>query len=111
VPGTTTSAAHVSSRGVSRRTLLRATDIGAAGFVTSPWLKGLSAAADEATPVATLSDTAWDDLASRLSGRLLRPGDAMYPAATVINAARYMGVGPAGIAVCVSPQDAAACVT
>jgi FAD/FMN-containing dehydrogenase len=34
----------------------------------------------------------------------------MYPAATVINAARYMGVGPAGIAVCVSPEDAAACV-
>jgi hypothetical protein len=110
VPGTTTSAAHVSSRGVSRRALLRATGIGATGFVTSPWLKGLSAA-DEATPVATLSDIAWDDLASRLSGRLLRPGDAKYPAATVINAARYMGVGPAGTAVCVSPQDAAACVT
>ena len=35
----------------------------------------------------------------------------MYPAATVINATRYMGVRPAGIAVCVSPEDAAACVT
>ena len=64
--------------------------------------QGLTASADEATPVATLNDTAWGDLASRLSGRLLRPGDAMYPAATMINAARYMGVGPAGIAVCVS---------
>ena len=92
MPGSTSSVAHVPSRGVSRRALLRATGIGAAGFAASPWLKDLSAAADEATPVATLSDTAWDDLASRLSGRLLRPGDAMYPAATVINAARYMGV-------------------
>ena len=103
--------AHVPSRAVSRRALLRATGIGAAGFATSPWLRGLTASAEEATPVATLNDTAWDELASRLSGRLLRPGDAMYPAATVINAARYMGVGPAGIAVCVSPEDAATCVT
>jgi hypothetical protein len=109
MPVSPSSAAPLSSRGVSRRSLLRATGIGAAGFVTAPWLKGL-AAADEATPVATLSDTAWDDLASRLSGRLLRPGDAMYPAATVINAARYMGAGPAGIAVCASPEDAASCV-
>src|SRR5215216_5597894 len=111
MPGSTSSAVRIPERGVSRRALLRATGIGAAGFATSPWLKGLTASADEATPVATLSDTAWDDLASRLSGRLLRPGDAMYPAATVINAARYMGVGPAGIAVCVSPEDAATCVT
>jgi FAD/FMN-containing dehydrogenase len=34
----------------------------------------------------------------------------MYPAATVINAARYMGTSPAGIAICISPDDAAACV-
>src|SRR5215208_7202784 len=111
MPAKTPSMAHIPERGVSRRALLRATGIGAAGVATSPWLKGLTASADEATPVATLNDAAWDDLASRLSGRLLRPGDGMYPAATVINAARYMGVGPAGIAVCVSPQDAAACVT
>jgi FAD/FMN-containing dehydrogenase len=109
--GSTSSVTDVPSRGVSRRALLRATGIGAAGFATSPWLKDLTASADEATPVATLNDTAWGELASRLSGRLLRPGDAMYPAATVINAARYMGVGPAGIAVCVSPEDAATCVT
>jgi hypothetical protein len=88
--GSTSSVTDVPSRGVSRRALLRATGIGAAGFATSPWLKDLTASADEATPVATLNDTAWGDLASRLSGRLLRPGDAMYPAATVINAARYM---------------------
>src|SRR5215204_5112638 len=108
MPGSTSSAAHVSSRALSRRALLRATGIGATGFIASPWLKDLSAATNETTPVATLSDTAWDDLASHLGGRLLRPGDAMYPAATVINATRYMGVGPAGIA---SPEDAATCVT
>ena len=52
MPVTTSSMAHLSSRGVSRRALLRATGIGAAGLVTSPWLKGLTASA-EATPVAT----------------------------------------------------------
>jgi FAD/FMN-containing dehydrogenase len=111
MPGSTSAEVHVPSRGVSRRALLRATGIGAAGFVASPWLKGLSAVADEATPVITLSGAAWDDLADRLSGRLLRPGDAMYPPATIINATRYMGVRPAAIAVCDSPEDAAICVT
>jgi hypothetical protein len=57
--------ADVPSRGVSRRALLRATGIGTAGFVASPWLKGLSAVADEATPVISLSGAAWDDLAGR----------------------------------------------
>src|SRR5215207_6701740 len=111
MPGSTSSAAHVSSRALSRRALLRATGIGATGFIASPWLNDLYAATNETTPVATLSDTAWDDLASHLGGRLLRPGDAMYPAATIISATRYLGTRPAGIAVCVSPQDAAACVT
>lgn len=77
--------------------------------MTSPWLSRV--AAQDATPVARLSDAAWNDLAARLSGRLLRPGDAMYPAATIISATRYMGAQPAGIAVCTSPRDAAACVT
>jgi FAD/FMN-containing dehydrogenase len=35
----------------------------------------------------------------------------MYPAATIISATRYMDTRPSGIAVCVLPQDAAACVT
>ena len=102
--------ADVTSRGVSRRALLRATGIGAAGLVAAPWLRH-AAALESATPAATLSDAAWDDLAGRLSGQLLRPGDAMYPPATIINATRYMGVRPARIAVCTSPEDAAACIT
>ncbi|MCC6315895.1 MAG: FAD-binding oxidoreductase [Thermomicrobiales bacterium] len=45
-----------------------------------------------------------------LQGRLLRPGDPVYPAAAVINATRYAGARPAGIAICVTPEDAAVCV-
>ena len=111
MPGSTSSVADVPSRGVSRRALLRATGIGAAGLAASPWLKACRRRSRKRPRLPRLATAAWDDLASRLSGRLLRPGDAMYPAATVINATRYMGCGPAGIAVCVSPEDAAACVT
>jgi hypothetical protein len=106
--GQALSAAATSPR-VTRRTLLRATSIGAAGLTLAPWL-GRVAAADEAPPVAALPDAAWAELAKQLQGRLLRPNDAMYPAAAIINAARYAGTRPAGIAVCTTPADAAACV-
>lgn len=96
---------------LSRRALLRATGIGAVGVAFAPWLSHAATAAQEATPVAPLGNAAWDDLAARLRGRLLRPGDAMYPAASAINATRYAGTRPAGIAVCVAPADAVACVT
>ena len=96
---------------LSRRSLLRAAASTTAGLAISPWLSPAAAASDEATPVVNLSEASWSDLARRLTGRLLRPGDAMYPAATIISATRYMGARPAGIAVCVSPRDAAACIT
>jgi FAD/FMN-containing dehydrogenase len=96
---------------LSRRTLLRAAASTTAGLAISPWLSRAAAASDEATPVVNLSEAAWNDLARRLTGHLLRPGDAMYPAAAAINATRYAGARPEGIAVCLSPQDAAACVT
>src|SRR3954452_11906159 len=98
------------ARGLSRRGLLRSASIGALAMTTRPWLERAAAAQGAANAVTLPSETAWADLAGRLTGRLLRPNDAMYPAATVINASRYMGTPPAGIAVCVSPQDAAACV-
>jgi hypothetical protein len=79
------------------------------GLTAAPWLAQL-AAAQEATPVAPPTEAAWNDLAARLRGWLLRPGDPMYPAATIINATRYMDQRPEGIAVCVTPEDAAACV-
>ena len=94
--------ADVPSRGVSRRALLRATGIGAAGLTAAPWLRH-AAAVESATPVAGITDSAWYDLANRLRGRLLRPGDILYPAATIINATRYMRERPAGIAICAVP--------
>lgn len=100
----------VSTTRLNRRDLLRAAGIGAAGMAIAPWWSGATAIAQAATPVSPLSDLAWYDLANSLQGRLLRPGDPMYPAATMINATRYAGTRPVGIAVCVSPQDAAACV-
>ena len=90
MPGSTSSAAHVPSRGVSRRALLRATGIGAAGLAAAPWLKGMPPRSSRRRRSPALADSAWDDLANRLRGRLLRPRDIMYPAATIINATRYM---------------------
>jgi hypothetical protein len=101
--------ADVPSRGVSRRALLRATGIGAAGLTAAPWLRH-PAALESATPVAGTADSAWYGLASRLRGRLLRPQDILYPAAAIINATRYMRDRPAGIAICAVPEDAAVCV-
>ncbi len=95
----------------SRRRLLQAAGVGTTAMLVAPWLDRARAATVSATPVADAHDEGWDDLARRLDGWLLRPGDAMYPAAATINAALYAAPQPQGIAVCVSPQDAAACVT
>src|SRR6187402_1428423 len=111
MPSDDTTSTIVPLRIVSRRTLLRATGAAVAGSAAFPRLRGAVAAQESATPVVNLDDTAWDHLAKRLTGQLLRPGDAMYPAATIINATRYMGTRPAGIAACASPADAATCVT
>lgn len=95
---------------ISRRSLLRMAGAGAAGAVALPWLGRAAALAQEATPAAPLGDAAWNDLADRLRGRLLRPSDTMYPAAAIINATRYARTRPEGIAICAVPEDAATCV-
>lgn len=98
-------------RRISRRSFLRAAGVGAAGLAAAPWWPNAPAlSAQDATPAPVPSDLAWSDLANRLRGRLLRPGDPMYPVATMINATRYAGVRPDAIAVCVAPEDAAACL-
>ena len=94
----------------NRRELLRAVGAGAAGLAVAPWLGGKVVASQAATPVPAPGDRPWSDLANRLRGRLLLPNDPMYPAATMINATRYARTQPAAIAVCVVPEDAAACV-
>lgn len=99
------------STALTRRGLLRASGLAAAGLAAAPWRIRDAAVAQTATPVSAPDSTAWDDLARRLSGHLLRPDDAMYPAAAIINAARYLGTRPEGIAVCAAPEDAAVCVS
>ncbi len=96
---------------ITRRRLLQSSGVAVAGLIAAPWLRSEAVWAQSATPVPVVGTSAWDDLAGRLSGHLLRPDDAMYPAAAIINAARYQGTRPEGIAVCASPEDAAVCVT
>ena len=98
----------VSPQSLSRRRLMQASAAGLAGAAIPWWRSDASAA--QATPVAVTSESAWNDLANRLDGRLLRDGDPMYAAATQINATRYAATRPAAIAVCASPDDAATCV-
>lgn len=116
--------AHATRR-LTRRGLLGA---GIAGMaVASGLTRGVPALAQEAspivapaatpgplavgTPIPANNLTAWSDLGARLQGWLLRPGDPMYPAATIINATRFLTTVPQGIAVCASPADVATCVT
>lgn len=96
------------SGGLTRRGLLQGGAAAAASLVL-PWGRGV-AEAQTATPVAVAGESAWNDLANRLSGRLLREGDPMYAAATSINATRYAATRPHGIAVCMRPEDTVACV-
>jgi FAD/FMN-containing dehydrogenase len=95
---------------ITRRRLLQFSGNAVTGLAAAPWLRVDTVRAQSATPVSAVGASAWDDLASRLSGHLLRPDDAKYPAAAIINAARYQGTRPEGIAVCASPEDAAVCV-
>jgi FAD/FMN-containing dehydrogenase len=53
------------------------------------------------------SPAAWRDLAQRISGQVLRPGDPGYPAAAMPNNLRYAAILPQGIAQCQSANDVA----
>lgn len=52
----------------------------------------------------------WNELARRLSGPLLRPGDRGFASYALPNNLRYAGVQPAGIALCQSARDVATCI-
>jgi FAD/FMN-containing dehydrogenase len=62
------------------------------------WLAGC---ADAATP----SGAAWRDLAQRLNGYVLRPGDDGFYETALPHNLRYADVLPQGIAMCVDPTD------
>lgn len=53
------------------------------------------------------SPQAWRELARRLAGPLLRPGDPRYAAIAQPNNLRFASVLPGGIARCVGPRDVA----
>jgi FAD binding domain/Berberine and berberine like len=86
--------------GLSRRELLsRGSQLVVAGAAISaagPLAAGTPARA--ATPN-------WAGLRRRLKGRLLRPGDPGYAAASAAENYRYANVLPAGIAMCAGPGD------
>ena len=111
VTGASVPAVPGSVSALSRRRVLRAAGRAALGMVAAPWFHRSGAGAQAATPASETSRSAQDDLASRLTGHMLRPDDAMYPAAAIINAARYQGTRPEGIAVCAAPEDAAESVS
>ena len=51
------------------------------------------------------SEPNWDELAARLGGRLLRPDDPAYAAASRPYNLRYAGTHPQGVAVCTGAED------
>jgi hypothetical protein len=51
------------------------------------------------------NDTIWDELAQRLKGPLVRPGDAPYGPLHLPYNRRYEDVRPEGIASCLDPSD------
>ncbi len=53
------------------------------------------------------SDAAWKDLASKLRGRVLRPGDTQFDAVGLPVNLRFDAIRPAGVAVCATPEDVA----
>jgi FAD/FMN-containing dehydrogenase len=72
----------------------------------------LLASAGCATNVAGVPVPAgrWAELAHRLTGRLVRPGDADYAALALPNNLRYASRLPAGIALCADARDVSASI-
>ena len=103
------------SRGLSRRDVLRMAVAGAGAALVGGCTSGSSPAAGTPTPgPATTSPgpsgpvaIPWNDLAKRLSGRLLLPG---YDSARLTANPRYDNVHPAAVARCSTPADVAAVV-
>ena len=61
-------------------------------------------------PVPSPSGLPWGALASKLQGRLVRPGEAGFHALALPDNLRYASILPAGIAVCESAADVSASI-
>jgi hypothetical protein len=86
---------------MTRRGFLVATRRVAVAAAVASQARWLAGCGDAARP----SESAWRDLAQRLDGPVLRPGDAGFHEAALPHNLRYADVLPKGIAMCVDPSD------
>ena len=106
------------SRGLRRRDVLRMAVAGAGAALVGGCTSGSTPAAGTTTPSPVTSSPGpsgpvaipWNDLASRLSGRLLLPGASGYDSARLTANPRYDSVHPAAVARCATPADVAAVI-
>jgi hypothetical protein len=90
---------------VARGKISRRAFIGGVGGI------GLSAALPSASGAsAGASSSAWEDLAARLEGPLLRSGDGEYLTRAVPSALQYLLDSPSAVAVCRSATDVQRCI-
>lgn len=85
---------------------------GSAALATAGGLELLYGAGCTSTTTSSLPPAAnrWSELARRLSGPLVRPGDPGFQALALPNNLRYAGKTPAGIALCESASDVSASI-
>ena len=84
---------------ISRREVLAGTALAAAGAA------GVSARPHQRPRPHRGRGPDWEALARRLHGRLLRPGDPGYAAASVPYNKRYADIRPGGVALCADTAD------
>jgi FAD/FMN-containing dehydrogenase len=93
---------------VSRRDVLRAGALGAAGALALG--AGMEFPASGAENQPKVSPDALKDLGQKLKGRLLLPGDADYVKASTPANGRYRFVRPVAVAECADEADVVTCV-
>lgn len=86
---------------LTRRRFLAATRRVAVAAAVASQARWLAGCGDAAEP----SDAAWRDLARRLDGTLLRPGDDAFLATALPQNLRYASILPQGITLCASERD------
>jgi hypothetical protein len=91
----------------SRRQFLIDSGKLALGVTLTTSVLGAAACGSGSSPSPQVSAQAWKELARRISGPVLRPGDAGYLAVALPNNLRYASRLPAGIARCQTMEDVA----
>jgi FAD binding domain/Berberine and berberine like len=97
---------------IGRRSFLLATASGAAGVAMAPGGSSRAEAPVRASVPADdvpagASAAQWAQLASTLTGRLVRPGAPSYATAKLLYDPRFDSLAPVGLAYCASPSDVA----